>query len=432
MTTPATIVAAPTRARHRVMAYLAGLAFLTYLDRACLASIKPLVMDDLHLSMDQINMVFSAFALAYGVFELPTGHWGDRIGRRRVLARIVAWWSTCTIATAGAFNYASLLIVRFLFGVGEAGAFPNATAAIARWFPVTEQGLAQGALFATAHFGAAVTPLIVGGLLHLMSWRLLLVAFGALGFAWVAAWWRWFRDDPATHPAVDAAELALIAAGRAAHPPAGHAGRGLLKVLANRSLLLLCLVYAANGYGFYFLITWLPDYLKSFDHFSPLEVQLYSGLPLLLSVPADLFGGRLTDALARRHGLRLGRAGVGCVGYVLAGAAVVGSTFCTAPVVAVVLFSIGAACSMATLGATWSSCTMIGGATTGTVGAVMNSASQIGAFSSPLVLGFIVQHYHDWKMPIYVIGALYAVAAVAWLFIDARAPEPGKVDARSE
>ncbi|MBA3937548.1 MAG: MFS transporter [Planctomycetes bacterium] len=420
--TAATITAAPTRARRRVLGYLGALAFLTYLDRACLAAIKPAVMDDLHLTMDQMSMVFSAFVLAYGVFEIPTGHWGDRIGRRRVLARIVAWWSTCTIATAGAFSYASLLVIRFLFGAGEAGAFPNATAAIARWFPVTEQGMAQGMLFASAHFGAAVTPLIVGGLLHVVSWRLLLVAFGAFGFIWVCAWWRWFRDDPAAHPDVDAAELALIAADRVAPAPAGTAGPRLLAVLANRSLLLLCLVYAANGYGFYFLITWLPDYLKGFHHFSPLELQLYAGLPLLLSVPADLFGGRLTDALARRYGLRMGRTLVGCIGYILAGAAVVGSTCCTSPVAAVVLFSIGAACSMATLGATWSTCTSIGGATTGTVGAVMNSASQIGAFCSPLVTTFIFKRYGDMTMQIYVIGALYVVAAVAWLFIDARAP----------
>jgi MFS family permease len=420
------VAAAPSRVRRRVLGFLLVLAFLTYLDRACMASIKPYLVDDLHLSMTEMSAIFSSFALAYGLFEIPTGHWGDRAGTRSVLARIVAWWSTFTVATGLAFNYASMLVIRFLFGMGEAGAFPNAALTISRWVPVSEQGMAQGTFFAMAHFGGAATPLIVGGLLSVLNWRVMLVLFGALGFVWVFAWHRWFRDDPAQHPQVDAAELALITAG-AARPDEHargaaeqHAGGLFRAALASRSLLLLCLVYATNGYGFYFLITWLPDYLKSFHHFSPLEVQLYAGLPLFLSIPADLYGGHLTDRLARRFGLRLGRIAVGCVGYLLAGAAVLGSTCCSDPVAAVVLFSIGAACSMSTLGATWATCMAIGGPRTGIMAAVMNSSSQAGSFLSPLVLSFLVQHYADWKIPIYVIGGLYLVAAGAWVFIDPR------------
>lgn len=415
------VAARPTRTRRVVLGYLVALAFLTYLDRACLASIKPALIADLHLTMDQMSAIFSAFALAYGVFELPTGHWGDRIGRRRVLARIVAWWSVCTVATAAAFNYASLLIIRFLFGMGEAGAFPNATAAIARWVPVAEQGTAQGIFFAMAHCGGAVTPLIVGALLPVLGWRALLILFGALGFLWIAAWWRGFRDDPAEHPAVNAGELALIAADRPALADGADLGWRSLRALVTPSLVLLCLVYAANGYGFYFLITWLPDYLRSFHHFSDFELQIYTGLPLFLSIPADLLGGRLSDLMGRRFGIRAGRTAIGVSGYLLAAIAVVASTWCTAPEWSAILFAIGAACSMATLGATWSTCTTLGGHATGTIGALMNSTSQAGSFCSPLVLSFLVQRYADWKLPIYVIGAFYAAAAVAWLFIDQRA-----------
>ena len=410
----------PTRARRVLLGYLAVLAFLTYLDRACLASIKPLLTEELHLSMNQMSAIFSAFILAYGVFELPTGHWGDRIGRRRVLARIVAWWSAFTVATAASFNFVSLLIVRFLFGMGEAGAFPNAMATIARWVPVREQGTSMGLLYAMAHLGGAVTPLIVGALLYVMNWRVLLVLFGALGFVWVMAWWRWFRDDPAEHPAVNAAELMLIAADRPVPVQQPDLGWRSVTSLVNRSLVLLCLVYAANGYGFYFLITWLPDYLKSFHHFSDLELQIYTGLPLFLSVPADLLGGRLSDLMSRRFGVRAGRAWIGGLGYLCAAIAVVSSTWCTVPEVSAILFAVGAACSMATLGATWATCTALGRHATGTIGALMNSSSQIGSFFSPLVLSFLVQRYADWKLPIYLIGVFYAAAALAWLFIDSR------------
>lgn len=420
MSSVRSVSGAPTRARRMVLGFLVVLAFLSYLDRACMAHIKPFVMADLHLTMMQMSAIFSAFALAYALFEIPTGMWSDRTGTRRVLTRIVAWWSCFTVFSGLAFNYVSMLTVRFLFGMGEAGAFPSAALTISRWIPVSEQGMAQGSFFAMAHLGGAVTPFIVGWLLYLMNWRVILVVFGTLGFIWVYAWQRWYRDDPAGHPSVNAAELELITAGTPAHADQHQVGALCQTMWHTRPLLLLCLVYAANGYGYYFLITWLPDYLRSFHTFSTFEVQLYSGLPLLLSVPADLTGGYLNDWLGVRIGIHRARILVGSVGYLCAGLAVIVSTWCTDPAIAAVLFSVGAACSMFTLGATWSACTAIGGRNTGTIGAVMNSASQIGSFCSPLVLSSLVEHYANWKLPIYVIGSFYGVAAVAWLFIDAR------------
>jgi MFS family permease len=408
----------PTRVRRTVLRYLMALAFLTYLDRACMAYIKPYLMDDFQLSMGQMSVIFSSFALAYGIFEIPSGHWGDRIGPRLVLTRIVAWWSTFTIAGGLAVGYGSMVAIRFLFGMGEAGAWPNAALAMSRWIPVSEQARAQGAFFAMAHFGGAITPFIVAGMLTMVNWRIVLVAFGAVGFCWVFAWHRWFRDDPATDPAVNAGELAIIRAGKG-EQAAEQSMAGLWRAVAtSRPLLLLCLVYATNGYGFYFLITWLPDYLKSFKHFSSFELQLYSGLPLFLSVFADLSGGRLTDWLGARLGMRMGRAMVGGIGYLLAGISVIASTWCRDPVASAVLFSLGAACSMSTLGATWSALMAISGRYTGTIGAVMNSASQVGSVLSPMVLSWVVSHFGDWKIPIYIIGSLYFVAAAAWLFLD--------------
>jgi ACS family glucarate transporter-like MFS transporter len=408
----------PTQVRRTVLGFLMALAFLTYLDRACMAYIKPYLMDDFQLSMGQMSVIFSSFALAYGIFEIPTGHWGDRIGPRLVLTRIVAWWSTFTIAGGLAVGYWSMVTIRFLFGMGEAGAWPNSALVMSRWIPVAEQGAAQGAFFAMAHFGGAITPFIVGWMLDLVNWRIVLFAFGAVGFFWVVAWQRWFRDDPATHPAVNAAELSIICAGRRGRT--AQLGMGALwrSVATSRPLLLLCLVYATNGYGFYFLITWLPDYLKSFGHFSSVELQFYSGLPLLLSVFADLTGGRLTDVLTGRLGMRWGRAVVGGGGYLLAGSAVFISTWCRDPVASAILFSLGAAFSMFTLGATWSALMAISGRYTGTVGAVMNSASQVGSVLSPIVLSWVVGRYADWTIPIYIIGGLYVVAAIAWLFLD--------------
>ena len=165
--------------RYRVLAFTVALAGITYLDRVCIAQAAQDVMRDLSLSTRQMAFVFSAFTIAYALFEVPTGAWGDRIGTRRLLTRIVIWWSSFTIATAAAFNFTSLLAVRFLFGAGEAGAFPNVSKTFSRWFPVTERGTAQGIFFAGAHLGGGLTPLLVGALLHVLSWRMIFVVFGA-------------------------------------------------------------------------------------------------------------------------------------------------------------------------------------------------------------------------------------------------------------
>ena len=205
---------AGTRTRYRVLAFTVALAGITYLDRVCIAQTARDIIRELGLSKRRWA---SSSALHDGLRGLrdATGAWGDRIGTRRLLTRIVVWWSGFTIATAAAFNYASLLIVRFLFGMGEAGAFPNVSRTFSRWFPLTERGTAQGIFFAGAHLGGGLTPLLVTVPADVMPWRMVFVAFGLLGFVWSVAWFRWFRDDPAEHPEVSEEELALIQAGRA-------------------------------------------------------------------------------------------------------------------------------------------------------------------------------------------------------------------------
>src|SRR5438270_5107528 len=205
---------ARSRVRYKVLAFAVALAAVTYLDRVCIAQTAGDMMRELGLTNVQMGFVFSAFTIAYALFEIPTGAWGDRIGTRRVLTRIVVWWSSFTIATAAAFNYASLLAVRFLFGMGEAGAFPNVSKTFSRWFPVAERGTAQGIFFAGAHLGGGLTPLLVTYLLLFMPWRMVFVVFGAVGFFWAWAWYAWYRDDPAMHPSVGLEEREHIESGR--------------------------------------------------------------------------------------------------------------------------------------------------------------------------------------------------------------------------
>ena len=181
--TPATASTA-SRTRFMVLGFGVALAGVTYLDRVCISVTAKQIMEDLSLNTVQMSYVFSAFTTAYAIFEIPTGYWGDRIGTRRVLTRIVLWWSAFTALTAAAFSYPWLLIARFLFGIGEAGAWPNVAKTFSRWFPSSERGTAQGIFFMGAHLMGGLTPLLVRAMLERMHWRLVFVVFGMVGVVW--------------------------------------------------------------------------------------------------------------------------------------------------------------------------------------------------------------------------------------------------------
>src|SRR5215471_15906406 len=184
-TTAAASVATPTHVRYRVVALATGLAMITHLDRACIATLAPYISKDLALSTVQMGYVFTVFQLAYAAFEVPTAWWADRNGTRRVLSRIVAWWSCMTAATGAASSYPVLLIVRFLFGVGEAGAWPCAARTFARWIPARERGTVQGVFFSGAHLAGGIAPALVLWMLGYLSWRQIFLCFCGIGFVWV-------------------------------------------------------------------------------------------------------------------------------------------------------------------------------------------------------------------------------------------------------
>src|ERR1043166_1269285 len=153
-TPPVAALSVPTRARYGVLGFTLALTAIAYLDRVCIATAAPAMKNDLQLSDVQMGSVFSAFTLAYALFEVPSGWLADRFGARLMLTRIVIWWSAMTAVTGWAGGFASLFAVRFLFGVGEAGTFPSITRAYGRWLPVRERGRAFGLALMTAALGA--------------------------------------------------------------------------------------------------------------------------------------------------------------------------------------------------------------------------------------------------------------------------------------
>ena len=174
----------PLPLRNRVL-LLAGLASgITYLDRVCLSAAAPAIMAELGLSNMQMAYAFSVFALAYGLFEIPMGWLGDRLGQRRMLTRIVGSWSVFTALTGMVWGYTSLVVVRFAFGAAEAGAFPSIARALARWFHSSDRGRVTGVMWMSARFGGAIAPPLATLLIGRLGWRLTFTTFGLLGAAW--------------------------------------------------------------------------------------------------------------------------------------------------------------------------------------------------------------------------------------------------------
>jgi MFS family permease len=411
---------ATSRVRFRVLGFCVALAAITYMDRIAIANMAKFISRDLSLSDTQMSYVFSAFTLAYGLFEIPTGWWGDRVGTRRVLMRIVTWWSTFTIATAFVFSFPSLLITRFLFGIGEAGAWPNAAKTFSKWIPLRERGTAQGIFFMGAHFGAAYSPLLIQYLLTFLDWRGVFVAFGCVGFVWAGLWFWWFRDDPADHPGVSKAEHAYIVEGRGPEPSHSLANVPWDLILRSRNVWLLCLMYFVQTYGFYFYLTWMPTYLERVRGFHSTTLSLFAGAPMVACMIADVTGGVATDALTRRLGLRLGRALTGGSSFLFAALFTVGGTLVDDPATAALLLAGGAGWGAFCLGAAWGTCLDIAGPHVGVVTACMNTAGQVGGFLSPIILTLMVNQFGDWNIAIRLSGGLLLVGAICWLFIDPR------------
>jgi MFS transporter, ACS family, glucarate transporter len=418
--------ATPTHARYWVVVFAVTLAVIQYIDRVCISQAAPSITKDLSLSPRQMGWVFSAFTLAYALFEIPCGYLGDRIGPRKVLLRIVLWWSFFTAATGWAWNWVSLALTRFLFGAGEAGCFPNLTKAFNRWLPSHERTRAQGIMWMSARWGGAAAPLLVFLCLQYVSWRTAFLLFALLGLVWATFFFAWFRDNPREHPAVNEAEAALLPIEAAA-----TGGHGPWRQLV-RSRTVWCLggQYAALSYAWYFFVTWFPTYLLRERGLDMKQSALLAGTPLLFGGLGALTAGWLGPYLSRRwQSVRWARCGLGAAGLASAGGLLIGSTFVVNPYLAVATIALASFCTDLTLPGAWTACMDVGGRYVATLGGAMNMMGNLGGFLSPIVMGYIVELTGNWSLAFYVTTVVYLVGAVSWLCLDPVTPLDQQVTA---
>jgi MFS transporter, ACS family, glucarate transporter len=412
----------PTRARHVVIAFTIALAVITYVDRAAINVSALYMSKELQLTTIQMGWALSIFGWAYALFEIPGGWLGDRIGPRRVLLRIVLWWSFFTAATGWAWSAGSLIAIRGLFGAGEAGAFPNMTRVLTTWLPVKERERAQANLWLATRLTAAFTPLLVALLIEKIGWRRMFEVFGVLGVIWAVLFYRWYRDLPADHPSVNQAELTLL-------PPAkdtaiAHTGVPWRLIFSTRSVWLLSIQYMCLAYGWWFYINWLPTYLSKARGTSMRMGAVLAGLPLLLGGVGCLVSAGIIPRLSRSLGsVALARRVVAIAGFVGASICIMIFTRIDDPRQAMIVLGFAGFFNDFVMPAAWAGTMDIGGRYAGTVSGAMNMMGSIAGASSVLFVGYLLAWTSgNWTLTFYLSAVIYLLGAVCWLFLDSHTP----------
>jgi MFS transporter, ACS family, glucarate transporter len=421
-TLPEELAPRATRARYGVIAFTASVAALTYIDRVCISKAEPFITKEFGLTPVQMGYVFSAFGLGYALFEVPGGWLGDRIGARKVLTRIVLWWSFFTAATGWAWNFASLLATRFLFGAGEAGCFPNVARALKTWLPGSELVRAQSIVWLSARWGGAFTPFLIVSLLDHMSWRSILYVFGALGVVWSFLFYRWYRDHPRDLKSANEAELALIegASGTAAQEPGPTPWAAML---GSRTVVLLCLQYCCLAYAWIFYVTWLPRYLVDVLRVDGKYGAFLNTFPLFLGGIGCIVSGSVLAAVIRWTGsVRTGRRIVGCLGFGAASLLLVLSFYLRNPLLAMIAMGFASFANDFVMPVSWAAAMDVGGRHTGTLSGIMNMASAVGGSLAPILTGHLLKAANGWEMNFWISGAVYLLGLCCWLFIDPVTP----------
>jgi MFS transporter, ACS family, glucarate transporter len=402
--------------RRRVLVLLFFLIFITYLDRVCISLVGVRIKSAFHLNNEQFGWVVGAFALAYAIFEIPSGMLVDRIGQRAVFIRIVLWWSFFTALTGLATGLTTLMITRFLFGMGESGAYPNSSSTVARWFPASETGRSMSVLFIGQNAGAAFAPLIVVPVAIHFGWRVPFYVNGMIGVVWVLICWLWFHNEPSRMKGISAEEISLIEEKRRFFP---HHQKFPWKTLfKSRRMWALLLGFFSSQWALYFFVAWMPVYLQQGRHFSENDMKMTTSYLFIFGMAGALFSGFLNDWLVRKKGLVFGRRAIGLGSLGGAGLCLLLTALTTSNTVVVIsLFSCCLIYSFYAVTA-FSTCIDVGGSKAGTVAGIMNFAGQTGAFFLSIVFGKIADLTHSFNYPVLLIAIILILGSIVWLGID--------------
>lgn len=392
--------------KNVILTMLVILGMVTFLDRINISVAGSSIMHDLNLSPAQWGWVQSAFILSYGLMQIPMGALGDRFGHRSILAAIVIWWSAFTAFTGMACGLMSLLVIRFMFGIGEAGSSPCSTGVISRWFEKDEVGKAQGYVWAASRMGGALTPFVVIPVMMTVGWRAAFYLLGALGIIWAIVWWLYYKDTIKTIDTIDTEKPRLPWS----------------SILRNRQFWLICGMYFFYAFGSWFFFSWFPTFMELGRGFDKTELTYAVAVPFIMSMIGNITGGHLTDRLTQRYGIKIGRKALGSTSLAVSAICMFLAAFIPGKMAVFVFLSLCFGIFDLMLPSAWALCIDLGKRHAGTVSGAMNTAGNIGGFCCGILFGELVQQSGNYNLPLYMIAVMLIISAVLFAFINPEKP----------
>lgn len=390
------------------------LSLILYIDRVCISVAKDAIGADLGLNDKAMGWVLSAFALGYALFQVPSGMLADRFGPRVVLSGIVSIWSMFTAFTGMVWNFASLIIVRFLFGAGEAGAFPSMSRVIFSWIPIKERGFVLGFNFSGSRLGAAFALPLVAWIITSFGWRYSFFIMGLVGIGWAVLWWVGFRNLPEEHSKISDEEKQEILDGRQQVEDQVSDKVPLNALLKSKNMRIAIVQYFCSNFTFFFALTWFFPYIKETYSLNTMEAGWYTTAPFIAGAIGNLIAGFLVDKIYAEGKWNLSRSLPAMIGFSLAAIGLIGSVFMTTPLTAVIMLSLAIFGADMTLSPSWTLCVDIGKKNSGAVSGTMNMAGNIGSFLTALAFPYLMAWTGSTDYFFYIAGCLNIFAVILW------------------
>ena len=398
--------------RRLVVGALFLLSIILYVDRVCISTAKQDVSRDLALSNEQMGWVFGVFTLGYALAQVPSGFLIDRFGPRLILALIVAVWSIFTGLTGLVGGFVALIVIRFIFGIGEAGAFPGAARVFYSWLPTGQRGLANGLIFSGSRLGGALAYLVLPAMIIALGWRSTFFTLGGLGVVWAVLWYVWFRDQPPTEQ-TQGNQIQEQA------KPIDYAA-----IYRGRSIWLTMVQYFASNFTFFICLSWMLPYLQDQFSLSAIEAGQYAMVPLIFAAASQWTSGWAVDRLyASAKWIGWSRRLPAALGFTLAAIGLALVTQVDSPFLVVTCFTLAVFGADMTISPSLTQCVDLGGKGAGTISGSMNMIGNIGAFLSSISFPYL----YGWTgtaTTYFVLAALLNILGVfCWLAIKPVAAE---------
>ncbi len=408
--------------RWKIVGLMFVVSAVSYLDRNNLSIAASAIKKAYALSDVQLGMVFSAFALGYGLSQPFAGWVADRFGPYLTISVAIVWWGIFTAMTplvpqGIAYALPLLIVVRLALGVGEAAIFPASNRLISSWIPSSERGLANGLVFAGVGIGGGIAPPLVTWIMISYGWEWAFYVSALLGLVAGAIWLLFVRDNPRDHKAVSQSELAYIEAGMPSSSQGGAPPIPWRRVIRDRQVMTLTLSYFCFGYVAYIFFSWFFVYLSTVRGLDLKSSAIYSTLPFLAMTVFSTLGGMLSDRLARARGERVGRCFLAAAAMVLASVFVAAATQVEDARFASLILAGGAGSLYVAQSAYWTLTANIGGKSSGIVSGVMNMGAQIGGVITASSTALIAQSF-GWTASFLAASAVAFIGGLIWLLVD--------------